>query len=160
MTAQKTYVPVMPSNVPLYDRDFYAWSNEQAALLRAGRFADADMANIAEEIESMGRSEKRELIERLTVLLAHLLKWDIQKRLRSKSWEHTIDEQRARIADHLEDNPSLEPQMAACMAKAFKGALVDTMAQTGLDPKFLPDKNQWQVDEIMRDGWFPGHSQA
>ena len=50
--------------------------------------------------------------------------------------------------------------MAACMAKAFKGALVDTMAQTGLDPKFLPDKNHWQVDEIMRDGWFPEDSQA
>ena len=59
----------------LYDRDFYAWANEQAGLLRAGRIAEADIENIAEEIETMGRSERRELINRLTVLLLHLLKW-------------------------------------------------------------------------------------
>ena len=62
----------------LYDRDFYAWANEQAALLRSGKLAEADIENIAEEIESMGRSEKRELVNRLTVLLLHLLKWQFQ----------------------------------------------------------------------------------
>ena len=62
----------------LYDRDFYAWANEQAALLRAGKLMEADIQNIAEEIESMGRSEKRELVSRLTVLLLHLLKWQFQ----------------------------------------------------------------------------------
>lgn len=62
------------SNADTYSRDFCAWATEQAALLRAGRLADADIENIAEEIESMGRSEKRELVNRLTVLLTHLLK--------------------------------------------------------------------------------------
>ncbi len=62
----------------LYDRDFYAWANEQASLLRSGRVAEADIEHIAEEIETMGRSEKRELVNRLTVLLLHLLKWQFQ----------------------------------------------------------------------------------
>ena len=69
----------------LYDRDFYAWANEQAALLRAGRLSEADIENIAEEIESMGRSEKRDLVSRLTVVLLHLLKWQFQPSHRSNS---------------------------------------------------------------------------
>ncbi len=63
------------TNSTLYDRDFYAWANEQAGLLRAGRLTDVDIAHIAEEIESLGKSEKRELVGRLAVLLLHLLKW-------------------------------------------------------------------------------------
>ena len=73
----------------LYERDFYAWANEQAALLRAGKLDSADIENIAEEIESMGRSEKRELINRLAVLLLHLLKWRFQPGLRGNSWRAT-----------------------------------------------------------------------
>ena len=80
----------MPAKSPLYDRDFYAWSRQQAELLRKGRLADADIEHIAEEIESMGRAEKRELISRLTVLLLHLLKWRHQPEKRSPSWEASI----------------------------------------------------------------------
>ncbi|MDB5403269.1 MAG: hypothetical protein JWQ55_5287 [Rhodopila sp.] len=69
------------SNQHLYDHDFYAWANEQAALLRDGRFSEADMAHIAEEIESLGKTEKRELVNRLSVLLLHLLKWQFQPAL-------------------------------------------------------------------------------
>jgi hypothetical protein len=65
----------MPAKSPLYERDFYAWSREQAELLRAGKLAEAEIENIAEEIDSMGSTEKRELISRLAVLLLHLLKW-------------------------------------------------------------------------------------
>jgi hypothetical protein len=76
------------SNSSLYEREFYAWTQEQAALLRENRVSEADIANIAniaDEIESMGRSEKRELISRLTVLLLHLLKWQYQPSLRGTS---------------------------------------------------------------------------
>ena len=68
----------MPAKSPLYDQDFYAWSREQAELLRAGELGQADIEHIAEEIESMGRTEKRELISRLEILLLHLLKWRYQ----------------------------------------------------------------------------------
>ena len=95
-------------NSLLYEQDFYAWANEQAALLRSGRVSDADLEHIAEEIESMGRSEKRELISRLKLLLAHLLKWQFQPTLRGNSWRLTIEEQRRDVAEHLADNPSLK----------------------------------------------------
>src|SRR5277367_4729636 len=88
----------------LYERDFYAWAIEQAALLRAGKLSVADVEHIAEEIESMGRSEKRELVNRLAVLLTHLLKWQFQPGLRGNSWRLSIEEQLYRLEDHLNDN--------------------------------------------------------
>src|SRR5271168_5304601 len=98
----------MPTkNATLYDTDFYAWANEQAALLRAGRLSEADIQNIAEEIESMGRSEKRELVSRLAVLFQHLLKWRYQPGFRGNSWRLTIEDQRQEVSDHLSENLSL-----------------------------------------------------
>ena len=99
----------------LYDRDFYAWANEQAALLRAGKLSDADVANIAEEIESMGRSEKRELVSRLVVLLLHLLKWQYQPARRGRSWQVTIENTRDELDRHMIDNPSLKAKLPEAM---------------------------------------------
>jgi Domain of unknown function DUF29 len=98
----------MPVKSPLYDRDFFAWSRQQAELLRAGKLAQADIEHIAAEIDSMGRTEKRELISRLSVLLLHLLKWRYQPDKRGPSREASIRVQR-KLADHLDDNPSLKP---------------------------------------------------
>ena len=72
----------MPRNSVDYEEDFYAWTVEQARLLRLGDLSAIDVANIAEEIESVGRSDRRALESRLTVLLTHLLKWRIQSRMR------------------------------------------------------------------------------
>jgi len=97
----------MPHNT-LYDQDFYAWAKERAALLRGGRLAQADIARIAEEIESLGKIEKRELISLLAVLLLHLLKWRFHPTLRGKSWRLSVEEQRIQLVLHLGDNPSLK----------------------------------------------------
>ena len=78
----------------LYDEDFYAWANRQAALLRAGNLSAADIEHIAEEIESMGRGEKRELVNRLAVSLLHLLKWQFQPAMRGNSWRLSIEGRR------------------------------------------------------------------
>ena len=91
-----------------YDIDYYKWANDQAKLLRSRNLQAADIVHIAEEIESMGKSEKRELISRLKILLIHLLKWDYQPARQSKSWINSIRVQRMEIIDHLEDNPSLK----------------------------------------------------
>ena len=113
----------MPTkNATLYDTDFYAWTNEQAALLRAGRLSEADVENIAEEIESMGRSEKSQLVNRLTVLLVHLLKWRYQRDLRGRSWALTIEQQRLRLARHLANNPSLKSQLNEIVVRAYRHA--------------------------------------
>ncbi len=96
----------MSTRRSLHESDFYAWSLEQAALLRAGRVDEADLAAIAEEIESMGKTEKRELVSRLTVLLLHLLKWERRPAGRGNSWRLSIANARDEIADLLDDNPS------------------------------------------------------
>lgn len=94
-----------------YGNDFYSWTQQQAALLKSGQFSELDLANLIEEIESLGRSEKRELESRLTVLLLHLLKWQYQPVRRSRSWELSIDEQRVKFLRVLKDNPGLKSQL-------------------------------------------------
>src|SRR5271156_2797751 len=112
------------SNQPLYDQDFYGWANEQAGLLRAGRLSEADIEHIAEEIESMGRSEKRELVSRLTVLLLHLLKWQHQPAFRCPSCRLTLEEQRNQLEDHLADNPSLKSSLDQMTVAAYRNAIL------------------------------------
>ncbi len=139
----------------LYDRDFYAWANEQAALLRSGRLGDADIANIAEEIESMGRSEKRELVSRLAVLLLHLLKWQFQPGLRGASWDTSIRVQRIRLADHLADNPSLKPRLSEAIASAYRVARLEAAAETGLQAGMFPASCPWSAAEIPDEQFWP-----
>jgi len=146
----------MPSkNATLYDTDFYAWANEQAALLRAGRLAEADVENIAEEIESMGKSERRELISRLGVLLHHLLKWRHQPELRGRSWSLTIEHQRLRLARHLAENPSLKSQLDAVMAEAYEDARVDAERETHLPRSTFPADCPFTFDEAMNPNFWP-----
>ena len=137
-----------------YDSDFYAWANEQAALLRAGRLGQADIEHIAQEIESMGRTEKRELINRLTVLLMHLLKWRVQSELRGASWRLTIEEQRLRIALHLADNPSLKALQTQAVADAYRLAVIGARRETGLGAATFPQTCPWSFDiAIDADFW-------
>jgi len=145
----------MSSNAPLYDTDFYAWANEQAALLRAGRLTEADIENIAEEIESMGRSEKRELVNRLAVLLQHLLKWRFQPGFRGNSWRLTIEEQRFQIADHLRDNPSLKSQLDDVTGSAYRQGRVGAFRETGLDPDMFPEACPFAFDQAMDPDFWP-----
>jgi hypothetical protein len=139
----------------LYDEDFYAWANEQAALLRAGRFGEADIENIAEEIETMGRSEKRELVNRLAVLLHHLLKWQFQPGLRSNSWRLTVAEQRYRLEDHLRDNPSLKAQLGQAVQDAYRLARVAAERETGLASETFPDECPYSYDQAISADFWP-----
>lgn len=144
-----------PKTLSLYDTDFYAWANQQAALLRAGRLGEADIANIAEEIESMGRSEKRELISQLAVLLMHLLKWRFQPGMRGKSWRLTIEVQRLEAAEHLADNPSLKSQMNEMLQKAYRRARLEAARETSHDSSTFPASCPWSYDEIIDDTFWP-----
>ena len=139
----------------LYERDFFAWAGEQAALLRAGRLDNADILNIAEEIESMGRSEKRELVSCLTTLLLHLLKWQFQPVLRGACWETSIKVQRIRLADHLADNPSLKPHLADAIASAYRVGRLEASTETGLKPATLPASCAWSVAETLDEDFWP-----
>jgi len=145
----------MPAKSPLYDRDFYAWSREQAELLRAGKLADADIEHIAEEIDSMGRTEKRELISRLTVLLLHLLKWRHQPGKRGPSWEASVRVQRYGVEDHVDDNPSLKPPLQRALASAYRKATLEAVAETGLPSATFPEACPWTVEQVLDDGFWP-----
>jgi hypothetical protein len=133
----------------LYERDFYAWANEQAALLRAGKLGDADIGNIAEEIESMGRSEKRELESRFTVLLSHLLKWQFQPERRGKSWRVTIEQQRRQLAKHLRENPSLKSAVGETVLSAYEDARIEAEKETDLDREVFPLDCPYALDQLM-----------
>jgi len=138
-----------------YDRDFYAWTNEQAALLRAGKLSSADVQNIAEEIESMGRAEKRELVSRLTALLLHLLKWQFQPMMRGRSWRLSIDGQRLDLEEHLKDNPSLKAHLEPSIKQAYRRALIEAERETGLARETFPTECPYSFEAMMRDDFWP-----
>ena len=104
---QKTNLELKTSNDlsnDLYEIDFYAWTQEQSALLSRGQWQSLDIDNLVEEIESLGKQQKQELRNRLGVLIGHLLKWEFQPELHGKSWRSTIVEQRDRIKHHVSGN--------------------------------------------------------
>jgi hypothetical protein len=144
----------MPAS-PLYERDFYAWANEQAALLRARKLGETDIEHIAEEIESMGRTEKRELISRLTVLMLHLLKWQYQPGLRGPSWRAAIRLQRRELQSHLGDNPSLKALLPEAIERAYGSAVIAAEAQTGLAEPTFPAACPWSFDEMRSQDFWP-----
>jgi hypothetical protein len=133
----------------LYENDFYAWATEQATLLRKGDLSHADIENIAEEIESLGRSEKREMVSRLTVLLLHRLKWTLQPERRTPSWRLSIDNARDELADHMDENPSLRAMQTQALTTAYRYARRKTAIETGLAAEVFPQTCPWTWDEAM-----------
>jgi hypothetical protein len=146
------------SNSHLYDRDFYAWAKAQATLLRAGRLSEADIEHIAEEIDSMGKTEKRELVSRLTVLLLHLLKWRFQPALRGKSWRNTIRVRRIGLASHMKDNPSLKAVLDEAITDAYRVACLEAENETGLAGETFPPDCPWSFQQTMTDDFWPAEA--
>lgn len=138
-----------------YDSDFYGWAIEQASLLKSGRYGELDTINLLEEIEGMGKSEKRALESRLTVLLQHLLKWQYQPVRRGKSWELTIREQRLRIEKILRGNPSLKRQLDVCLVDAYEFAIIQAVQETGLEESTFPNSCPWQWQQVLNNDFLP-----
>lgn len=141
----------MSSNTKLYDADFSQWTQQQAALLRKGKWQDLDYANLAEEIESVGRSDKRELGNRLKVLVMHLLKWRYQPegREHGDSWEDTIWEQRGHIAAILDDSPSLRREVSVRLEQQYPAARRKALRDTQLPDEMLPATCPWTPEQIL-----------
>lgn len=141
--------------MPRYEDDVLAWSNEQARLLRAGRFDLLDIAHLAEEIEDVGKSEQRELASRMAVLLAHLLKWAYQPERRGSSWQRTIRAQRHAIALRLKRTPSLKSMLreADWWDEIWADAIAAAVTETGLDS--FPEDCPWSSGEMLTPDWFP-----
>ncbi len=140
----------------LYEQDFFGWANQQSQLLRGGRANEADLDHIAEEIEDVGRSRRQELRNRLAVLLLHLLKWEYQGAVRSRSWCSAIIEQRVRIAEHLRENPSLQPLLPESVETGYRYARLRIDRETGLPAERFPASCPYPDADILDDGFFPG----
>jgi hypothetical protein len=138
-----------------YNQDFYAWAIHNAELIRQGKFSQIDIENVAEELESMGNSNKRELANRLAVLIAHLLKWQCQPNLRSRSWKLIIREQRICIHRLLKESPSLKYTFDSTLLDAYEQALVIAERESGLDESTFPERCPFNLEQYLSHDFFP-----
>jgi len=138
-----------------YQDDIVSWANEQARLIRAGRFDLLDIEHIADEIEDVGKSEQRELSNRMALLLAHLIKWQYQPERQGSSWLRTIKEQRKAIIRRLEKTPSLKPELQdnTWWEMVWSDAISLVLAEVELTN--LPDICPWTAAEILDEVFWP-----
>ena len=139
-----------------YEKDIVAWTQEQARLLRSGKLSELDVQHVAEEIEDVGKSEQRELANRMAILLCHLLKWVHQPDYRGASWEATIQTQRNSIERRLRKTPSLQTCFADrdWWADAWDDAIALAAAETGISYRRFPAECPWSAAEVMSREFF------
>jgi hypothetical protein len=138
-----------------YATDFYGWTAEQARLLRASKPAGIDWENLAEEIESLGKSDRRAVGSALKVVLEHLVKWRFQSGKRTASWSDSIDEHRDRIARILEDSPSLAALPAEILESEYRKARRKALRDTRLPPERVPEASPFSVDQAVDPDFWP-----
>jgi hypothetical protein len=138
-----------------YEEDFYEWTVRNAELLRSGRVSEADLEHIAEEIEDMGKRERRELLSRLSMLMSHLLKWTIQPERRSRSWELTIKLQRKDLRKLLDQNPSLNPSLAEGLEDAYEHALVEASTEAFRPIDDFPPTCPFTLEVLLDQEYLP-----
>ena len=131
------------------EADLYSWALRQAELLRAGRLSEIDSAGIAEEIDDVGDEQYDKLESALRVLMLHLLKWDNQPTMRSRSWTMTVREQRRRAVRQLRKNPGLKSRLDEALAETYEDARDEASSETGLPPRALPATRPFDYAEIM-----------
>lgn len=141
----------------LYKTDFYAWSQKQAELLREEEWEKLDWQQIAEEIESLGRNDRREVKSRLGVLIMHLLKLTYQRRpsFLTRSWRNTIAEQRNRLDEALAESPTLRAQINELIAEAYPYAVKDAVRETGLPRTTFPHQCPYSIEQLLDEEYWP-----
>jgi hypothetical protein len=138
-----------------YEDDLFAWTQEQAALLRAHAVDGIDWENLAEEIESMGGRDRRKLESRLMVILLHLLKWQAQPALRGASWRKMLRTQRREIRKLLKQSPSLRREVPTLMRDAYADAVKDAIDETGLRADVFPSACPYAPDDVLDEDHLP-----
>lgn len=139
----------------LYEQDFYLWIEETIQLLKAEKFLELDRNNLIEELESMGRSEKRAIESNLRVLLMHLLKYQYQPERRSKSWISTIIEHRIRINKELKASPSLKGYLEQIFDETYQEARLLASVETGLTLDVFPLTCSLTSERILEGDFLP-----
>ena len=139
----------------LYNHDYHLWLQETSRLLKAKDFANLDLENLIEEIESLGRSERNKLISSLRLIYQHLLKWQYQPSKRSKSWSDTISRERDNVGDYIEDTPSLKNllQDTIALTKAYQRGRRDAIRETGIIN--LPQDCPYSIEQTLDYNFLP-----
>jgi hypothetical protein len=155
----------IPNLSLMYQEDFLAWIEGTAQLLRQGKFDELDIENLIEEVEDLGKRDKRELESNLFILLTHLLKWQYQPDRRSypdsnhewyeNSWARTISEHRDRIQRALRDSPSLQKVIRESLTDCYAKSRKDAARQTGLGIEVFPEVCKYSEAEILDDDFWP-----
>jgi Domain of unknown function DUF29 len=141
--------------VALHERDFYAWTLEQASALRSHRPNVVDWKHLAEELESIGGSEQREMEKRLRLIVMQLLKWQVQPAFRSKSWERTLRTQRRDLERHLRRNPSLRRLLPDALLDQYDDAVTEAIRDTGLAESAFPTALPYSVEQVVDQAFLP-----
>jgi hypothetical protein len=147
----------MRSNGGLYDTDFYAWTQEQTMLLRDHKAQALDYANLAEEVESLGKSQQHVLENRLEAVLTHLLKWRYCPMFPDarRGWRLMIREQRRRLARLLHQNPSLRPTVPAVIAESYPHARLMALDETEEPSTTFPETCPWTPEQVLDAEFWP-----
>ena len=155
---QTPRVEETPKNLiqSLYETDFYAWTQQQAKLLKHREWSQLDLPNLIEEIESLGKQQRAELRNRLSILIGHLLKWEYQVSKRSRSWVNTICIQRIDILELLKENPSLKPYLEEDLQAAYIKGVILASGETNLPRKTFPENCPYGLEDIFSDHFYPG----
>jgi hypothetical protein len=139
-----------------HDQDFYGWTQDTVELLKQRRLAEVDVDALIEEVEDMGANVWNQLDSRMSVLLAHLLKWQYQPTHRGKSWQLTIRDQRYRIGRLLQKNPSLKPKLEETKEAMYPSAVLSAAKETDLEADQFPNECPWTVTQVLDDEFYPG----
>jgi hypothetical protein len=138
-----------------HDSDFYAWAKHNATLLRQGLTEQADLEHIAEELEDMGKSERRALESFVRNILMHLLKWQFQPRLRSTSWRQSIRNRRREVVKIFRDSPSLKPTLTSVIDEEYAAAREDASDETGLPLNHFPETCPFKIEQVLAEDFWP-----
>ncbi|MBC7971318.1 MAG: DUF29 domain-containing protein [Verrucomicrobia bacterium] len=138
-----------------YLADFNAWIAQTVHLLRERRWQDVDVTHLIEEIQDLGKSERRAIASQLTRLLLHLLKWQYQPQRRSDSWLDSITDARTQIALAIEDSPSLNNYPAEQLEASYQRARRQAAKQTNIEPSLFPNTCPYAVELVLAEDWLP-----
>lgn len=138
-----------------YQLDFNTWTHQTAQLLREGRWEEVDTEHLIEEIEDLGKRDRRAVTSQLIRLLLHLLKWQYQPEKRSDSWLNFITDARVQIELAFEDSPSLKNYLTEQVENSYARSQKQTAQQTGLDITVFPSTCPYLLDNILKQDWLP-----
>ncbi|MEO0377459.1 MAG: DUF29 domain-containing protein [Cyanobacteria bacterium P01_A01_bin.17] len=144
-----------PATSKLYNQDFAQWLDQTVQLLKEGKLDELDLENLIEEVESLGRSEKRALSSNLIIVILHLLKWRYQPEKRSGSWKGSIIEHRRRVKRLLKDSPSLKSYLESEFTDCYANARLQAAGETGLDIQAFPVDCPYGLEALLTDGFLP-----